>query len=300
MRFTSENSQVYRKCRKCGRRSDVSLCNIQADIDRENDSDPIDIQIQISDDVTNETGIVIIGSSEFSRIIEWMDGDGLQHIESGELTFSVTSGWGVFSTTVAAPHTAYAEINISLPYISIDDIDMEKDISNVNESVGFMLTVSNKGTAEATANIRCYVDGEDVDTGSLENIIGLQWSGLGMKTGGKEKSIIIKDYIDGMEKIMKKYAKPLKSIFTDYTKKRTLDPDEDTGDTALWDELVVNNFKIQKIHVAGGYLGPDYYDDEVRDRHSKILSKLGFPFELWEDVGDLVDYITRTVQKIKL
>jgi len=116
------------------------------------------------DDITNETGIVIIGSSEFSRIIEWMDGDGLQHTESGELTFSVTSGWGVFSTTVAAPHTAYAEINISLPYISIDDIDMEKDISNVNESVGFMLTVSNKGTAEATANIRCYVDGEDVDT----------------------------------------------------------------------------------------------------------------------------------------
>jgi hypothetical protein len=116
------------------------------------------------DDITNETGIVIIGSSEFSRIIEWMDGDGLQHIESGELTFSVTSGWGVFSTTVAAPHTAYAEINLSLPYISIDDIDMEKDIADVNKSVGFMLTVSNKGTAEATANIRCYVDGLDVDT----------------------------------------------------------------------------------------------------------------------------------------
>ena len=126
------------------------------------------------------------------------------------------------------------------------------------------------------------------------------WSWLGAKTGGKEKSVIIKDYIDGLEKIMKKYAKPLKSIFTDYTKKRTLDPDEDSGDTALWDELVVNNFKIQKIHVAGGYLGPDYHDDEVRDRHSKILSTLGFPFELYEDVGDLVDYITRTVQKIKL
>jgi len=126
------------------------------------------------------------------------------------------------------------------------------------------------------------------------------WSWLGAKTGGKEKSIIIKDYIDGMEKIMKKYSKPLKSIFTDYTKKRTLDPDEDSGEKAMWDELVVNNFKIQKIHAAGGYLGPDFYDDEVRDRHSKILSKLGFPFELWEDVGDLVDYITRTVQKIKL
>jgi len=126
------------------------------------------------------------------------------------------------------------------------------------------------------------------------------WSWIGAKTGGKEKSIIIKDYIDGMEKIMKKYSKPLKSIFTDYTKKRTLDPDSDSGEKAMWDELVVNNFKIQKIHVAGGGLGPDYHDDEVRDRHSKILSKLGFPFELWEDVGDLIDYITRTVQRIKL
>ena len=64
--------------------------------------------------------------------------------------------------------------------------------------------------------------------------------------------------------------------------------------------ISINKFKIQKIHVAGGYLGPDYHDDEVRDRHSKILSTLGFPFELYEDVGDLVDYITRTVQKIKL
>ena len=126
------------------------------------------------------------------------------------------------------------------------------------------------------------------------------WEDLGRKTGGKAKSLIIKDYIDGMEKIMKKYSRPLKSIFTDYTKKRTLDPDEDSGDTAMWDELVISNFKIQKIHVAGGYLGPDYHDDEVRDRHSKILSTLGFPFELYEDVGDLVDYITRTIQNIKL
>ena len=115
-------------------------------------------------DETNETGIVSIGGSEFSRIVEWMDGEGQVHAETGELTFTVTSGWGAFSTTVAAPHTAYAEVNVSLPYISIDDIDMEDNFANVNESIGFMLTVSNKGSSEATANIRCYVDGEDVDT----------------------------------------------------------------------------------------------------------------------------------------
>ena len=45
------------------------------------------------------------------------------------------------------------------------------------------------------------------------------WSYLGKSTGGKEKSIIIKDYIDGMEKIMKKYSRPLVALLTDYTKK---------------------------------------------------------------------------------
>ena len=34
------------------------------------------------------------------------------------------------------------------------------------------------------------------------NEVGLGWSYLGKSTGGKEKSLIIKDYIDGMEKIM--------------------------------------------------------------------------------------------------
>ena len=116
------------------------------------------------------------------------------------------------------------------------------------------------------------------------------WSWLGKSTGGKEKSVIIKDYIDGMEKIMKKYSKPLKSVFTDYTKKRTLDPDEDSGEKAMWDELVVNNFKIQKIHV-GPEFSPDFDGEDDID---------GFPFELYDDLGDMVDYITRTVQKIKL
>ena len=116
------------------------------------------------------------------------------------------------------------------------------------------------------------------------------WSYLGKSTGGKEKSLIIKDYIDGMEKIMKKYAKPLRSILTDYTKKRTLDPDPDSGDKAMWDELVVNNFKIQKIHV-GPEFAPDFDGDDDID---------GFPFELYDDTGDMVDYINRKVLDIKL
>ena len=133
-------------------------------------------------------------------------------------------------------------------------------------------------------------NGEDIDEGSRDNIIGLQWSGLGMKTGGKVKSIIIKDYLDGMEKIMKKYARPLKSVLTDYTKKRALVPDPDSGETAMWDELVVNNFKISVIHVSPEF-SPDFDGDDNID---------GFPFQLYDDVGDMVDYINRTVANMKI
>ena len=112
------------------------------------------------------------------------------------------------------------------------------------------------------------------------------WSYLGKSVGGKEKSLIIKDYIDGMEKIMKKYSKPLRSVLTDYTKKKTLTPDPDSGDVPLWDELVVNNFTIQKIHV-GPEWGEAWQDDDDIE---------GFPFELYTDAGDLVDYINRTLR----
>ena len=127
------------------------------------------------------------------------------------------------------------------------------------------------------------------DVGGTAIIAG-SWSHLGMSTGGKTKSIIIKDYIDGMEKIMKKYAKPLQSVLTDYTKKRTLDPDEDSGEKAMWDELVVNNFKIQKI-LVGPEFAPDFEDKDDID---------GFPFELYDTPEDMVDYIARTVLRIKL
>jgi hypothetical protein len=129
-------------------------------------------------------------------------------------------------------------------------------------------------------------NGEDVETGSQANIIGLQWSGLGKKTGGKEKSLIIADYIDGMEKIMKKHSKSLRSVLTDYTKKKTLEIDPDSGEKAMWDELVVNNFTIEKILV-----GPEFVSDFLEDDDIE-----GFPFELFDDAGDMVDYINRTLR----
>ena len=129
-------------------------------------------------------------------------------------------------------------------------------------------------------------NGEDVPPVLLQNEIGLMWSSLGKKTGGKALSLIIKDYIDGMEKIMKKYAKTLRQLFIAYTMSKTQVPDPDSGDTAMWDEIVVNNIKMIKIHVSPEF-SPDFAEDD---------DIYGFPFELYHETGDMVDYIDRTLR----
>ena len=116
------------------------------------------------------------------------------------------------------------------------------------------------------------------------------WSYLGKEVGGKQLSLVIKDYIDGMEVIMKKHSKTLGKLLTAYTKKRIAEPDPDSGDKPMWDELVVNKFKIKKVHVSPEF-SSDFEDDEDID---------GFPFELYQDVGDMTDYIDRKIQKVKL
>jgi len=85
-------------------------------------------------------------------------------------------------------------------------------------------------------------------------------------------SLIIRDYIDGMEKVMKRHSKGLKKVFYDYLKKRDKD-----GTDRRWDEIVVNNIKIKMLHSAE--FG-DYADE----------MNLGIPVKKygWED-GELVD-----------
>ena len=118
--------------------------------------------------------------------------------------------------------------------------------------------------------------------------INKAWNYLGKSTGGKEKSLIIKDYLDGMEKVMKKHSKVLGALLTDYTKKRIQDPDPDSGDRPMWEELVVNNFKIKKVLVLDS--DPDDWSED----------DFGLPIKVWDDRGDIADYIYRTVQRIKL
>tara|TARA_Y100001951_G_C11289199_1_gene270964 strand:+ start:1668 stop:2549 length:882 start_codon:yes stop_codon:yes gene_type:complete len=131
------------------------------------------------------------------------------------------------------------------------------------------------------------------DIGKIERSRGIPqyWSSfsrlLRVKGTKKELSLVIRDYIDGMEKIMKTYSKPLRSIFTDYVKTRIRDEEEQTGTD--WDELVVNNFKIKEIHV-----GSEYADDWKDDKDI-----YGFPFETWDYDEDLANYISQMAKRGK-
>ena len=119
--------------------------------------------------------------------------------------------------------------------------------------------------------------------------VNKSWIALG-KEYKKEKRVlyeIIKDYIDGMEQIIRKHGKELRFIFTNYVGDRHLAPDPDSGDYEEWDELVVNNIKIIKIHV-GPEFAPDFEEDDDID---------GFPFKGWDDTRDLTKYIAQKVLK---
>ena len=119
--------------------------------------------------------------------------------------------------------------------------------------------------------------------------VATAWVKFGQyKVSGFWKSQIIKDYIDGIEVIMKKYSKKLRPLFTDYVKKRDLDV---TVSSKEWDELVVNNFTIKMVHVGETY-ADDFEGDDALDMYE-------LPFKTWDQNSELTTYIRNKVQKGK-
>jgi hypothetical protein len=66
------------------------------------------------------------------------------------------------------------------------------------------------------------------------------WSMAKRKVDGKTMSLIIKDYMDGMEKVIKKNIDTFESAMMSYAKKRSTD--------YAWDEQIVTNFKVKTAH----------------------------------------------------
>ena len=109
---------------------------------------------------------------------------------------------------------------------------------------------------------------------------GKYWSLQGL-LDNKSKSLLIKDYIDGMTKVLKKNKTTVEKALRDYSNKRVT--------KRSWDEQLVDQFTIQKIHfltTAGGGLGG------IKDDFKAILDKKRIPYKDWDiDYAGIATYI---------
>ena len=120
-------------------------------------------------DLTDANGDIVLvdqgATNEHKRIVAWMDGNGVEHQEDAKITLSISSSWGLFSSTIDAPTTSSGNIELALPFVEVTAVTPETDVGVANKSVSGMITVSNTGAANASSvSIWCYEGDEIADT----------------------------------------------------------------------------------------------------------------------------------------
>ena len=103
---------------------------------------------------------------------------------------------------------------------------------------------------------------------------------------------MIKDYIDGMESVIKKNIDTFSSAMLSYAKKRSTD--------YSWDEQVVNNFKVKTAHFFKLKLlrGENSLTPEQQELMEFAKSQ-GWKVKMWDAPIELEIY-TRQVAKKEL
>ena len=120
----------------------------------------------------------------------------------------------------------------------------------------------------------------DLDLAPIANF-GKYWELKGL-LDNKSKSLLIKDYIDGMTKVLKKNKKTVGAALRDYSNKRIT--------KRSWDEQLVNQFTIEKIHLLRTQGGVD--TDKMFIHIYDILKKSRIPVKDWKnDSPGLATYI---------
>ena len=106
----------------------------------------------------------------------------------------------------------------------------------------------------------------------------------GREGGGKRLSLVIKDYFDGVEKVIKKNKEVLSGILYGYAKGKRM------TDNA-WDEQIVNNIEITKVHVWKTNRDDVWGPDEIK-QHITDVKK--WPIKVW-DASIEIEIYTREV-----
>jgi hypothetical protein len=108
-----------------------------------------------------------------------------------------------------------------------------------------------------------------------------------LKGDGKKISLVIKDYFDGVEKVIKKNKEVMSSIFYGYAKSKRM------TDNA-WDEQIVNNIDIKKVHLITYHpTYPIYKEEEIIE----YIDSQKWPLKTWDASIDLEIYTRQVVAK---
>ena len=118
------------------------------------------------------------------------------------------------------------------------------------------------------------------------------WHMAKRKADSKTMRLIIKDYIDGMESVIKKNIKTFSDVMLSYAKKRSTD--------YSWDEQVVNNFKVKTAHFFKLKLldGKNSLTPE-QEELMEFATGQGWSIKMWDAAIELEAY-TRAVAKKEL
>ena len=120
-----------------------------------------------------------------------------------------------------------------------------------------------------------------------KKLANTQWQYIGAHPLSDKRKIIA-DYIDGMEKIIKKHSAKLRGVFTRYLDRRRTDD--------AWDEIIVNDIKIKQVHI----LTSDWAGREDESRLKRLdnkLKKLKIPAVMRYSDLNLQDYIMKMADK---
>ena len=109
-----------------------------------------------------------------------------------------------------------------------------------------------------------------------------------LKGDGKKLSLVIKNYFDGVEKILKKNKEVLGNIFYGYAKSKRM------TDNA-WDEQIVNNIKVKTIHIWPDKPGIwSQTEDKIKQQITDIKK---WSIKSWDASIELEAYTREVVTK---
>ena len=107
-----------------------------------------------------------------------------------------------------------------------------------------------------------------------------------LKGDGKKISLVIKDYFDGVEKVIKKNSKVMGNILLGYAKGKRM------TDNA-WDEQIVNNIDIKKVHLITFTQTPNEKEEEIIE----YIDSQKWPLTKWDASINLEIYTREVVAK---